>query len=153
MRSSVKYLFLILLIGILLAGCAVSEGAAPVVEDNASVMEEAESENSVLLVGEMGYTMSQLEGMKTLEVEYIGKDDQVTLYTGVLVLDLLADAGLEGETVVFSANDGYEVELTLSELEGCADCVVAFDEQDLRLVLPGFPGNVQVKGLVELSVK
>ena len=160
MKNKLSILIVLLLTVGLLAGCAASEEGTPVVEDSAP--EEAElasdeekeaEEETALLVGDKAYTMSQLEGMETLEVEYTGKDDEVTIYSGVLVLDLLAEAGLEGETVVFTASDGYEAEVAFSELEGCADCVVAFDDKELRLVLPGFPGNVQVKGLVVLSVK
>ena len=57
-----------------------------------------------------------------------------------------ADAGEAALTVGDTA-------YTMSELEGCADCVVAFDDGELRMVLPGFPGNVQVKGVVELMAK
>jgi hypothetical protein len=55
--------------------------------------------------------------------------------------------------VVFVASDGYEAELALAELNGCGDCVVAFDGDELRMVLPDFPGSVQVKGVVEIVVK
>ena len=133
-----------------LASCTSSPGADPVVEESIPAGEEAAA---ALLVGKVPFNMSQLEGMETLAVEYEGKDGEVTVSTGVLVLDLLVEAGKTGETVVFVANDGYEAELALSKLEGCVDCAVAFDGEELRLVLPDFPSNLQVKGLVEITVK
>lgn len=131
---------------LLLAACG---GAAePAVEEA-----PAEAGEAALTVGDTAYTMSELEGMETMVVEYEKKDGSTEEYTGVPVLEVLADAGAAGDTVVFVASDGYEAELAMSELEGCADCVVAFDDGALRLVLPGFPGNVQVKGVVEMMAK
>ena len=106
-----------------------------------------------LEVGGTSFTMTTLEAMDTIVVESTKKDGTIVEYTGVPVMDVLEDAGLEGETVVFIASDGYEAELAMSELEGCADCVVAFDDGELRMVLPGFPGSVQVKGVIEINVK
>ncbi len=131
---------------LLLAACG---GAAePAVEEA-----PADAGEAALTVGDTAYTMSELEGMETLAVEYEKKDGSTEEYTGVPVMELLADAGVEGDTMVFVASDGYEAELAMSKLEGCADCVVAFDDGELRMVLPGFPGNVQVKGVVELMAK
>lgn len=149
MRNRPQLLLVGLLVLAFLAGCAISREGDPVVEESGPAVGEA----TALLVGKVPFTMSQLEGMESLDVENTGKDGEVTVFTGVLVLDLLAEAGLTGDAVVFIADDGYEAELALSELDGCADCVVAFDDEDLRLVLPGFPSNLQVKGVVEIAVK
>ncbi len=113
----------------------------------------APAAEAALTVGGEEYTMADLKGMKTMVVESEKKDGTTEEYTGVKVTDLLADAGATGETVVFVASDGYEAELALVDLEGCPDCVVALDGGELRMVLPGFPGNVQVKGVVEIKTK
>ncbi len=91
--------------------------------------------------------------MDSIVSEATKKDGSTTEYTGVLVIDLLNEAGAAGGTVVFIASDGYEAELSMAELEGCADCIVAFDGEELRMVLPGFPSSVQIKGVVEIQVK
>lgn len=131
---------------LLLAACG---GAAePAVEEA-----PAEAGEAALTVGDTAYTMSELEGMETMVVDYEKKDGSTEEYNGVQVLDVLADAGVAGDTVVFVASDGYEAELAMADLEGCADCVVAFDDGELRMVLPGLPGNVQVKGVVEMMAK
>lgn len=131
---------------LLLTACG---GAAePAVEEAPPAAGEA-----ALMVGDTMYSMADLEGMESVVVEYTKKDGSAEEYTGVPVMDVLADAGLKADTVVFTASDGYEAELAVSELEGCTDCVVAFDGDELRLVLPGFPGNVQVRSLVEITAK
>lgn len=141
-------ILVMLVLAALLAGCSAGE-AAPAAEEAPA----EESAAAALTVGDAGYSMADLEGMDTMTVEYTGKDDTTVEYTGVPVTALLSEAGLEGETVVFTASDGYAAELAMAELEGCADCVVAFDGDSLRMVLPGFPGNVQVKDVVEISMK
>ncbi|MEJ2413307.1 MAG: hypothetical protein P8Y34_10010 [Anaerolineales bacterium] len=166
MNNRFRLMIAVLLISVILVSCSGTQSAAPIIEDNAPAVEEtapaAEEagsadetmmEESTLLIGEMEFTMSQLEAMNTLEVEYTGKDDTVTVYTGVPVLALLSEAGLEGETIVLTASDDYQAEVSAAELESCADCVVAFDNGGLRSVLPGFSSKVQVKDLVEISVK
>ena len=149
MGKKLLLLLAVVLVSAVLVSCASSPETEPIIAESGPEVEEA----GVLKVGEIDFTQSQLESLETLEVEYTGKDDTVTVFSGVLVTDLLAEAGLAGDIVVFVANDGYEAELALAELEGCGDCVVAFDEDELRMVLPGFPGNVQVKGVVEIAVK
>ena len=72
------------------------------------------------------------------------------------ITDLLgkADPMAEATTLVFVADDGYTAEVALAEIEACADCIVSFRNQGgFSIVAPGFPGNVQVKGAVEIQVK
>ncbi len=55
---------------------------------------------------------------------------------------------------MFVADDGFTGEVTLVEVQDCADCIVSFRNQGgFSIVMPGFPGNVQVKGVVEIQVK
>ena len=84
----------------MLVGCSAGE-AAPAVEEAPA----EEPAAAVLTVGDAGYSMADLEGMDTMAVEYTGKDDTTVEYTGVPVTALLAEAGLEGETVVFTASE------------------------------------------------
>lgn len=142
-------LIIALVAALLLAGCGPAEEPA----------EEGDGPTALTVSGavdeELSLAMEDLEGMETMDVEYTGKDGETETFSGVPVNDLLAEAGLSGDAsaVVFVASDGYEAELPLSDLEGCSDCVVAFDGDELRMVLPGFSGKVQVKGVVEIQVK
>ena len=94
--------------------------------------------------------------MDTIEAEATNKQGETSTYAGVLLTDLLSKAGPAGEatTLVFVADDGYSAEVALAEIQVCADCIVAFgDEGGFRIIAPGLPGNVQVKGVVEMQVK
>jgi len=148
MKHKFRLLIALVIVSTFLVSCGGSEEAAPVVEEAAPVVEEA-----ALKVGETAFSMEQLEGMDTIVSEATKKDGSTTEYTGVLVTDLLNEAGASGTRLVFIASDGYEAELSMAELEGCADCIVAFDGEELHMVLPGFPSSVQIKGVVEIQVK
>ena len=104
---------------------------------------------------EIGWTEDQVRGMDTMEAESTNKAGETSTYTGVSLNDLLGKAGVEGaSTLVFVADDGYTAEVALADVQACADCIVSFRNQGgFSTVLPGFPGNVQVKGVVEIQVK
>jgi tungstate transport system substrate-binding protein len=105
---------------------------------------------------EVSWSEDQLKAMGTIDVDYTGKDGQTTTYTGVLLTKLLeeAKAPADAEGVVLVASDAYTAEVAMADLQGCADCIVAFDpEGGLRSVLPSLSGKAQVKNLVEIQVK
>jgi len=105
---------------------------------------------------EQAWTEAQVKKMDTVEVDYTNKDGETSTHSGVLVTDLLAEAGVnDGATaVVFVGDDGYTAELTLEEVQACADCIVSFlDDGGFEMVMPGFSGKAQVKGVIEIQVK
>jgi DMSO/TMAO reductase YedYZ molybdopterin-dependent catalytic subunit len=105
---------------------------------------------------EVGWTEEKIRSMDTVDTEYTDKDDTTETYTGVRISDLLskADAKEGAATLVFVADDGYSAEAPLADIEACANCIVAFQNQGgFRVVAPEFPGNAQVKGVVEIQVK
>ena len=105
---------------------------------------------------EVGWTEEKIRSMDTIEAESTNKEGETSTYTGVRISDLLSKAGPldSATTVVFVADDGYSAEAALAEIESCADCIVSFRNQGgFSIVAPGFPGNVQVKGVVEIQVK
>jgi hypothetical protein len=52
------------------------------------------------------------------------------------------------------ADDGYTAEVALPEVEACQDCIVSFrNKGSFGIVIPGYPGNLQVKGVIEIQVK
>jgi hypothetical protein len=107
---------------------------------------------AVLTVGEQEYSQDDLEALGTLSVDYTDKDGQTTTYEGVLLSDVLSDAGVTGETVVFTATDGYEAEMPMADAMACANCIVAFDDGSLRMVMPEQSGKLQVKDVVEIII-
>lgn len=105
---------------------------------------------------EQGLTDAQLKAMETTTADSTGKDGSTTTYTGVAVAKLLEAAGVKegAANVAFVADDGYSAELPLADVLACANCIVGFrDDGKYQLVMPGFPGNAQVKGVVEINVK
>jgi len=105
---------------------------------------------------EVGWTEDKIRSMDTIEAQATDKEGVTETYTGVRISDLLskADPKDDATTLVFVADDGYSAEVALAEIEGCADCIVSFQNQGgFRIVAPGFPGNAQVKGVVEIQVK
>jgi DMSO/TMAO reductase YedYZ molybdopterin-dependent catalytic subunit len=122
----------------------------------AGVPDDAAFKITGLVETEVGWTEEKIRSMDSIEAEYTGTDGETETYTGVRITDLLSKAGLTSEatTLVFVADDGYSAEIAVAEVEGCADCIVAPRNQGgFAMVLPGFPGNVQVKGVVEIQVK
>jgi hypothetical protein len=61
---------------------------------------------------------------------------------------------LEGGIVVLKEEGEWIAEAPLADIQACADCIVSFRNQGgFSIVAPGFPGNVQVKGVVEIQVR
>jgi len=105
---------------------------------------------------EVGWTEDKVRSMDTIEAQATDKEGVTETYTGVRISDLLSKAGPQdgATTLVFVADDGYSAEVALAEIDACADCIVSFQNQGgFRIVAPGFPGNAQVKGVVEIQVK
>lgn len=105
---------------------------------------------------EQAWTEAEVMGLPTTEVETTNKQGEAVTYTGVLLSELLqlAQPASDAATVIFVADDGYTAEIALAELMACTDCILAFREEGgFSTVLPGFPGNMQVKGVVEIQVK
>jgi len=143
----------VLIVATVLSGCG---GAGDGGEAAGGVPADAALKVTGSVDSEVGWSEADLKAMDTLDVDYTNNDGETATYTGVAINDLLDKAGVaDGATaVVFVADDGYESELTLDEIRGCADCIVAFrDEGGFSTVMPNFSGKAQVKGVIEIRVK
>jgi tungstate transport system substrate-binding protein len=119
-------------------------------------LEDAALKVTGLVDQEIGWSEETVLGMEAMTVQSTNKQGEVSEYTGVPIMDLLDMAGLKPEaaTVVFVADDGFTGEVGLSDLQACTDCIVSFRNQGgFSIVMPGFAGNLQVKGVVEIQVK
>jgi DMSO/TMAO reductase YedYZ molybdopterin-dependent catalytic subunit len=78
-------------------------------------------------------------------------------YEGVLLSALFDRAGVQSDAnkMVMVAGDGYTAEIFMAEVLDCADCLVGFTNTPgkLKMVLPGLPSNVWVKGVVQLRIE
>lgn len=142
-----------------LAGCAQPAAEAPAAEAPAAEA-PASGEVAFKVTGmvntEQSLTDAQLKAMETTTADSTSKDGSTTTYTGVAVSKLLEAAGVKdgAATIAFVADDGYTAEQPLADVLACASCIVGFrDDGKYQLVMPGFPGNAQVKGVVEIQVK
>ena len=149
--KSLKTLFILLFVtALLLVGCSSGEDPAPA--------EEGAGDVALLISGavdkETSLSDAEVKAMKTLEVESTNKDGETKKYTGVLIADLLNAAGSNGSTVVFVADDGSTGEIGLDEVLACENCIVSFrNNGGFSIVMPDHPGNLQVKGVIEIQVK
>jgi hypothetical protein len=78
------------------------------------------------------------------------------IYTGVRLNDLLdlAIPEMGMTTLVMTASDGYAVEVSLAEVQDCADClIVVEDDGSLSMVMPGMQSNYWAKMVNFLEVK
>jgi len=109
-----------------------------------------------LVDNEMFWTEEEVRAMPTVEVEATNNQGAAETYTGVPLSELLAAAGVQdgATTIVFVGDDGYTAEVSLEELNACEDCIISFRNQGgFRSLMPGFPGSVNVRGVVEIQVK
>jgi DMSO/TMAO reductase YedYZ molybdopterin-dependent catalytic subunit len=110
-----------------------------------------------LVTNELALTEADLRGMTVVEItaEHPKKGQQT--YTGVRLSELLTLAGVKPEAtkVVFTSADGFSVEVFLTELQACTDCLLAFDDSggEFRLAMPGFESNYWAKDVIKIELK
>lgn len=105
---------------------------------------------------EVKWSDEEVRAMDSMDVVSTNKDGEESTYTGVSINALLDEAGVQdaAATVVFVDDDGNEAEASLDEVRGCGDCIVSFRNQGgFSIVMPGYPGSMQVKGVVEIRVQ
>jgi hypothetical protein len=101
----------------------------------------------------VAWTMEDLQGFPSMEVEYTNKDGETTTYTGVAISTLLAEVGVDSFlSLTLIAADEYSAEVTAEELGGCEKCIVAIDGGSLRSVMPELSSKLQVRDLVEIQI-
>jgi hypothetical protein len=135
-------------LGILVTGCG--GGTKGGIPENAALKVTGNVEK------EIGWTEEEVKAMATMDVESTNKKGETSTYTGVSINTLLDEAGVKADatTVVFVAADDYTAEVALSEAQACSDCIVSFRNQGgFSIVMPDFPGNLQVKDVIEIQVK
>jgi len=124
---------------------AASAASAPAADAALSITGAVENELTL--------SRSDLEAMgaEQVTVEHPKKGEQT--YEGVRLSKILEAASPTGATLTLTADDGYTVDLPLADAQACADCLVAFDDDSLRMAMPGMDTNFWVKGVVNMEVK
>ncbi|RPI24637.1 MAG: hypothetical protein EHM70_21045 [Chloroflexota bacterium] len=104
----------------------------------------------------MAWTEAEVLAMETMTVQSTNNNGETKDYTGVSLNALLELAGIAdgATTLVFVADDDYTAEVTLAEVQACTGCIVAFrNTGGFSIVMPGFPSDLQVKGVVKIQVQ
>lgn len=125
------------------------------VKDLAKIEVSGTIEETILTVGSTAYTRSTLEAFEPVSADYINKEGKTTTYSGVSLNALLEDANLTdaAATLVFVASDGFEAEATMEEIFACTNCIVAFDDDILRMIMPDMSSKLQVKDVIKINAK
>jgi len=158
-----KFWIAAIVMGVLLGACAPVEAPEAEAQVEAPAIEPAEAlaaagEGMLTLSGPavtLSWTEEELLALPQTDTEYTNKDGETSAYTGVTFADLFAEAGVsEYTSITLIAADEYAVEMTAEDIAGCEGCLIAFqDNGGLRSVMPGFPGNRQVRDLVVIAIK
>jgi len=148
MKKSLFVIASMFVLSALIVSCAPM--AAP------AAAEPAMAEAALTLSGaatQVSWSMEDLKGLETIETDYTNKDGETTTYTGVAFSALLAEAGIDSFTsLTLVAADEYTADVTAEELVGCPNCIVAFDDDSLRSVMPDLSGKLNVKDLIEIRI-
>jgi hypothetical protein len=139
---------LLLAVG-LLVGCGGSqpEGGIP---DDAALKITGQ------VAKESGWTEESLKAMDTMQAEATNKKGETKTYTGVSLNKLLeiVEVQPDAATLQLIADDGFTSEVPLADAQACQDCIVSFRNQGgFSMVMPGFDGKAQVKGVIEIQVQ
>jgi hypothetical protein len=105
---------------------------------------------------EMAWSEDEVRSMDTTDAQRENKEGEMSTYTGVPIKALLDEAGVadDATTVTFVAEDDYTAETELAEVMACDDCIVSFRNQGgFSIVMPGYSGKLQVKGVFEIQVQ
>jgi DMSO/TMAO reductase YedYZ molybdopterin-dependent catalytic subunit len=102
---------------------------------------------------EVTLTMADLMAMSVVNTTVEHPKKGSLDVTGVRMADVLALVTVEDscETVSFTANDGYKVDVPMADLRACADCLVGWDSEQLATYMPGFEGSFWAKDLASIQ--
>jgi DMSO/TMAO reductase YedYZ molybdopterin-dependent catalytic subunit len=149
-RHTVTLTILFLVIGLLVA-CGGDEK-----NESSGVPDDAALKITGKVDSETGWTEEEIRAMDTIDVESTNSRGEIDTYTGVPIAKLLAMADVDAgaSKLVFVGDDGTTGESAVAKVLACKDCIVSFRTNGgFSIVLPGFPGKAQVKGVVEIRAK
>ena len=78
-------------------------------------------------------------------------------FEGVRLSDLFDMVGVNAgaTTMIITAEDGFNSEVSLAEVLAIPDCLLGFTETPgkYKMVMPGLPSNTWVKGVISIELK
>jgi hypothetical protein len=105
----------------------------------------------------LGLKEADLRGMEVVKITAEHPKKGTEDYEGVRLSALLAlsKPTANAKKIVFKAADGFSAEAALVDVQGCADCLVAFTNTTgkLKMVMPALPSNLWVKDVTTIELK
>ena len=145
-RYILTVLCLALLAAVILSACGPKEEPGPVTLTISGLVDKP-----------LSLTDADLHDMEVVTATLEHPKDGPTEFTGVLLNDLLAEAGVQSgaATLTLVASDGYTYDLELAIVQECSDCMITFagEAGNYMSAIPGQSGKAWVKGLVSIEVK
>ena len=108
------------------------------------------------VVNKLTLGIENLKAMNVVDLEAEHPKKGMQNYLGIRLNDLLNLAGADPKAtaLVITASDGFQAEVSLSDVRNCADCLLAFAEDGtLSMVMPGLESTFWVKQVNFLEVK
>lgn len=151
-----KLTVLSILLLVLVAACGEDAGESTT---TAAVTTTAVPGDAALIVtgsvaAEQAYSIDTLRALEAVTLTLEHPKNGPTEYTGIRLNSLLDLAGIDATatTVTLVASDGYSIDIPLSDVRACADCLVAFvGEGALSMAMPGMGSSAWVKDIVEIA--
>lgn len=109
-----------------------------------------------MVKNEQAWTEAEILAMDTLEAEGVNNKGETDTYTGVAVNSLLelADVKNRATAVTFITASGETLEMALTDLAGCANCILSFRNQGgFTTTFPGFDDLPRLREVVEIQLK
>lgn len=147
----------LLVVALALAACLQPTPSKPTEAPAAAVEgERAEGGTQLAVTGlvgnELSLSMSDLQGLDVVEKSIEHPKEGKQTYSGVTLPTLIDEADpAEDATLTFTASDAYSVDVPVPEADACSECMIAFKEGSLRLIMPGFGSSFWVKDLVSVE--
>jgi hypothetical protein len=101
-------------------------------------------------------SLDNLKALGIVEVELEHPKKGTQPYQGVRLETLLSLARLEedAQTLVMTAADGYSVEIPLTQVEACENCLVAlWEDGSISMAMDGMDSGFWIKDVIHLMVK
>ena len=149
---------ILLLLLLVLAAAACGDDAGETTSTAAVTTTAVLGEAALTITGsvtaEQAFSIDALRDLEGVSLTLEHPKNGPTEYTGVRLNALLDLAGIDATatTVTLIASDGYSIDISLTDVRACADCLVAFaGEGALSMAMPGMGSAAWVKDVVEIA--
>jgi hypothetical protein len=105
---------------------------------------------------EQAFSLAALRSLDVVEVSVEHPKKGMQTYQGVRLSALLDLAEVQAEAVgvILIASDGYQTQASLTDVQACADCLVALDDSGtLNMVMPGMESSLWAKDVVKIELQ